>query len=128
MTGCFKWDSRTGQSVGVSALIAPLLKILGPQHLYTSLSSILASALPRAPIWFSREGWSISAASPMFKCPTFLSFPLTVVFGQFAFFQTALHDIIEVHDGPNQHSRLLSSLSGSHTGKKRFCLFLSSCG
>ncbi|KAJ6652285.1 hypothetical protein lerEdw1_012753 [Lerista edwardsae] len=40
-----------------------------------------------------------------------------VVFGQFAFFQTALHDIIEVHDGPNQHSRLLSSLSGSHTGE-----------
>uniref|UniRef100_A0A8C6YCD2 CUB and Sushi multiple domains 2 n=1 Tax=Naja naja TaxID=35670 RepID=A0A8C6YCD2_NAJNA len=40
-----------------------------------------------------------------------------VVFGQFAFFQTALHDIIEVHDGANQHSRLLSSLSGSHTGE-----------
>uniref|UniRef100_A0A8C9F9J0 CUB and Sushi multiple domains 2 n=1 Tax=Pavo cristatus TaxID=9049 RepID=A0A8C9F9J0_PAVCR len=40
-----------------------------------------------------------------------------VVFGQFAFFQTALNDIIEVHDGPNQHSRLLSSLSGSHTGE-----------
>uniref|UniRef100_A0A8D2L0D4 CUB and Sushi multiple domains 2 n=1 Tax=Varanus komodoensis TaxID=61221 RepID=A0A8D2L0D4_VARKO len=40
-----------------------------------------------------------------------------VVFGQFAFFQTALHDIIEVHDGPNQHSRLLGSLSGSHTGE-----------
>ncbi|KAH0631151.1 hypothetical protein JD844_005313 [Phrynosoma platyrhinos] len=42
-----------------------------------------------------------------------------VVFGQFAFFQTALHDIIEVHDGPNQHSRLLSSLSGSHTAVPR---------
>ncbi|GAB0199455.1 CUB and sushi domain-containing protein 3 [Grus japonensis] len=41
----------------------------------------------------------------------------TVVFGQFAFFQTALNDVIEVHDGPNQHSRLLSSLSGSHTGE-----------
>jgi len=40
-----------------------------------------------------------------------------VVFGQFAFFQTALNDIIEVHDGPNEHSRLLSSLSGSHTGR-----------
>uniref|UniRef100_A0A672UVJ0 CUB and Sushi multiple domains 2 n=1 Tax=Strigops habroptila TaxID=2489341 RepID=A0A672UVJ0_STRHB len=40
-----------------------------------------------------------------------------VVFGQFAFFQTALNDVIEVHDGPNQHSRLLSSLSGSHTGE-----------
>lgn len=43
----------------------------------------------------------------------------TVVFGQFAFFQTALNDVIEVHDGPNQHSRLLSSLSGSHTGRER---------
>uniref|UniRef100_A0A7M4DYW0 CUB and Sushi multiple domains 2 n=1 Tax=Crocodylus porosus TaxID=8502 RepID=A0A7M4DYW0_CROPO len=40
-----------------------------------------------------------------------------VVFGQFAFFQTALNDVIEVHDGPNQHARLLSSLSGSHTGE-----------
>ncbi|KAJ7417297.1 hypothetical protein BTVI_33368 [Pitangus sulphuratus] len=40
-----------------------------------------------------------------------------VVFGQFAFFQTALNDVVEVHDGPNQHSRLLSSLSGSHTGE-----------
>nr|XP_048681763.1 CUB and sushi domain-containing protein 2 isoform X3 [Caretta caretta] len=40
-----------------------------------------------------------------------------VVFGQFAFFQTALNDVIEVHDGPNLLSRLLSSLSGSHTGE-----------
>ncbi|XP_058853305.1 CUB and sushi domain-containing protein 2-like [Acipenser ruthenus] len=40
-----------------------------------------------------------------------------VVFGQFAFFQTALNDVVEVHDGPTQHSRLLSSLSGSHTGE-----------
>ncbi|KAB1268757.1 CUB and sushi domain-containing protein 2, partial [Camelus dromedarius] len=40
----------------------------------------------------------------------------TVVFGQFAFFHTALNDVVEVHDGHSQHSRLLSSLSGSHTG------------
>lgn len=40
----------------------------------------------------------------------------TVVFGQFAFFHTALNDIVEVHDGYSQHARLLSSLSGSHTG------------
>ena len=40
----------------------------------------------------------------------------TVVFGQFAFFHTALNDIVEVHDGYSQHSWLLSSLSGSHTG------------
>ncbi|XP_056651096.1 CUB and sushi domain-containing protein 2 isoform X2 [Monodelphis domestica] len=40
-----------------------------------------------------------------------------VVFGQFAFFHTALNDVVEVHDGHNQHSRLLSSLSGSHTGE-----------
>ena len=42
----------------------------------------------------------------------------TVVFGQFAFFHTALNDVVEVHDGHNQHSRLLSSLSGSHTGNR----------
>uniref|UniRef100_A0A803VYI3 CUB and Sushi multiple domains 2 n=1 Tax=Ficedula albicollis TaxID=59894 RepID=A0A803VYI3_FICAL len=40
-----------------------------------------------------------------------------VLFGQFAFFQTALNDVVEVHDGPTQHSRLLSSLSGSHSGE-----------
>ncbi|MBZ3872256.1 CUB and sushi domain-containing protein 1 [Sciurus carolinensis] len=41
----------------------------------------------------------------------------TVVFGQFAFFHTALNDVVEVHDGHSQHARLLSSLSGSHTGE-----------
>uniref|UniRef100_A0A8C2WMG0 CUB and Sushi multiple domains 2 n=1 Tax=Cyclopterus lumpus TaxID=8103 RepID=A0A8C2WMG0_CYCLU len=40
-----------------------------------------------------------------------------VVFSQFAFFQTALNDIVEVYDGPTQHSRILSSLSGAHTGE-----------
>uniref|UniRef100_A0A8C5NLT2 CUB and Sushi multiple domains 2 n=4 Tax=Passeriformes TaxID=9126 RepID=A0A8C5NLT2_JUNHY len=40
-----------------------------------------------------------------------------VLFGQFAFFQTALNDVVEVHDGPTEHSRLLSSLSGSHSGE-----------
>uniref|UniRef100_A0A8C9Y1H6 CUB and Sushi multiple domains 2 n=1 Tax=Sander lucioperca TaxID=283035 RepID=A0A8C9Y1H6_SANLU len=40
-----------------------------------------------------------------------------VVFSQFAFFQTALNDIVEVNDGPTQHSRVLSSLSGAHTGE-----------
>lgn len=39
-----------------------------------------------------------------------------MVFGQFAFFHTALNDVVEVHDGHSQHSRLLSSLSGTHTG------------
>lgn len=39
-----------------------------------------------------------------------------MVFSQFAFFQTALNDIVEVYDGPTQHSRVLSSLSGAHTG------------
>lgn len=39
-----------------------------------------------------------------------------VVFSQFAFFQTALNDIVEVYDGATQHSRVLSSLSGAHTG------------
>ncbi|KAJ8334650.1 hypothetical protein SKAU_G00402890, partial [Synaphobranchus kaupii] len=40
-----------------------------------------------------------------------------VVFGQFAFFQTALNDVVEVYDGATQNSRVLSSLSGSHTGE-----------
>uniref|UniRef100_A0A672G2T7 CUB and sushi domain-containing protein 1-like n=1 Tax=Salarias fasciatus TaxID=181472 RepID=A0A672G2T7_SALFA len=40
-----------------------------------------------------------------------------VVFSQFAFFQTALNDIVEVYDGATQHSRVLSSLSGAHTGE-----------
>ncbi|XP_072269338.1 CUB and sushi domain-containing protein 3 [Pyxicephalus adspersus] len=40
-----------------------------------------------------------------------------VVFGQFVFFQTSLHDVIEVYDGTTQQSPLLSSLSGSHSGE-----------
>lgn len=43
--------------------------------------------------------------------------PPAVVFSQFAFFQTALNDIVEVYDGATQHSRVLSSLSGAHTGR-----------
>uniref|UniRef100_A0A8C6GFH1 CUB and Sushi multiple domains 2 n=1 Tax=Mus spicilegus TaxID=10103 RepID=A0A8C6GFH1_MUSSI len=51
-------------------------------------------------------------------CLYFVTVPKDyVVFGQFAFFHTALNDIVEVHDGYSQHSRLLSSLSGSHTGE-----------
>uniref|UniRef100_A0AAZ3QFV8 CUB and Sushi multiple domains 2 n=1 Tax=Oncorhynchus tshawytscha TaxID=74940 RepID=A0AAZ3QFV8_ONCTS len=40
-----------------------------------------------------------------------------VVFSQFAFFQTALNDVVEIYDGGTQHSRVLSSLSGTHTGE-----------
>uniref|UniRef100_A0AAR2L905 CUB and Sushi multiple domains 2 n=1 Tax=Pygocentrus nattereri TaxID=42514 RepID=A0AAR2L905_PYGNA len=40
-----------------------------------------------------------------------------VVFSQFAFFQTALNDVVEVYDGPTQHARVLSSLSGAHSGE-----------
>ncbi|KAM3932341.1 CUB and sushi domain-containing protein 1 isoform 2-T2 [Leptodactylus fuscus] len=40
-----------------------------------------------------------------------------VVFGQFAFFQTSLNDLVELFDGAHSQSRLLSSLSGSHTGE-----------
>uniref|UniRef100_A0A6Q2X998 CUB and Sushi multiple domains 2 n=1 Tax=Esox lucius TaxID=8010 RepID=A0A6Q2X998_ESOLU len=40
-----------------------------------------------------------------------------VVFSQFAFFQTALNDVVEVYDGATQSSRVLSSLSGAHTGE-----------
>ncbi|XP_055110866.1 CUB and sushi domain-containing protein 2 isoform X5 [Symphalangus syndactylus] len=51
-------------------------------------------------------------------CLYFVTVPKDyVVFGQFAFFHTALNDVVEVHDGHSHHSRLLSSLSGSHTGE-----------
>ncbi|XP_059839979.1 CUB and sushi domain-containing protein 3 [Hypanus sabinus] len=40
-----------------------------------------------------------------------------VVFGQFVFFQTSLHDVVDVYDGPTQQSSLLTSLSGSHSGE-----------
>ncbi|XP_051688009.2 CUB and sushi domain-containing protein 2 isoform X6 [Oryctolagus cuniculus] len=51
-------------------------------------------------------------------CLYFVTVPKDyVVFGQFAFFHTALNDVVEVHDGHSQHARLLSSLSGSHTGE-----------
>ncbi|CAL8403736.1 unnamed protein product, partial [Boreogadus saida] len=40
-----------------------------------------------------------------------------VVFGQFAVFQTAMNDSVELFDGANQNARLLSSLAGSHSGE-----------
>ncbi|KAM4836887.1 CUB and sushi domain-containing protein 1 [Thomomys bottae] len=40
-----------------------------------------------------------------------------VVFGQFAYFQTALSDLAELFDGAQPQARLLSSLSGSHSGE-----------
>ncbi|KAM6149501.1 CUB and sushi domain-containing protein 1 [Erethizon dorsatum] len=40
-----------------------------------------------------------------------------VVFGQFAYFQTALSDLAELFDGTHPQARLLSSLSGSHSGE-----------
>ncbi|MGH0144612.1 UNVERIFIED_CONTAM: hypothetical protein FKN15_003784 [Acipenser sinensis] len=40
-----------------------------------------------------------------------------VVFGQFAYFQTAVNDVVDLFDGANQNARLLSSLAGSHTGE-----------
>lgn len=50
--------------------------------------------------------------------------PAAVVFSQFAFFHTALNDIVEVYDGATQHSRVLSSLSGAHTGTHPHILIL----
>lgn len=47
---------------------------------------------------------------------SFLSF-FSVVFGQFAVFQTAMNDSVELFDGANENARLLSSLAGSHSGK-----------
>ncbi|VTJ62983.1 Hypothetical predicted protein [Marmota monax] len=40
-----------------------------------------------------------------------------VVFGQFAYFQTALNDLAELFDGTHPQARLLSSLSGTHSGE-----------
>ncbi|TSN48501.1 CUB and sushi domain-containing protein 1 [Bagarius yarrelli] len=42
-----------------------------------------------------------------------------VVFGQFAYFQTAMNDSVELFDGPNHNARLLSSLAGSHSAVPR---------
>lgn len=39
------------------------------------------------------------------------------MFGQFAVFQTAMNDSVELFDGANENARLLSSLAGSHSGK-----------
>lgn len=48
-----------------------------------------------------------------------------MVFGQFAVFQTAMNDSVELFDGANEDSRLLSSLAGSHSGEcpnhRSFC-------
>uniref|UniRef100_A0A3Q3JM08 CUB and Sushi multiple domains 1 n=1 Tax=Monopterus albus TaxID=43700 RepID=A0A3Q3JM08_MONAL len=43
--------------------------------------------------------------------------PQFVVFGQFAVFQTAMNDSVELFDGANENTRLLSSLAGSHSGE-----------
>lgn len=40
-----------------------------------------------------------------------------MLFGQFVLFQTSLNDVVEIYDGPTQQNTLLSSLSGSHSGK-----------
>lgn len=45
-----------------------------------------------------------------------------VLFGQFVLFQTSLNDVVDIYDGPTQQSPLLSSLSGSHSGKTHFNL------
>lgn len=47
----------------------------------------------------------------------FFGFFCPVVFGQFAVFQTAMNDSVELFDGPNDNARLLSSLAGSHSGE-----------
>nr|XP_057944796.1 CUB and sushi domain-containing protein 1-like isoform X2 [Doryrhamphus excisus] len=51
-------------------------------------------------------------------CPYYITVPPQfVVFGQFAVFQTAMNDSVELFDGANENSRLLSSLAGSHSGE-----------
>ncbi|XP_077568652.1 CUB and sushi domain-containing protein 1-like isoform X2 [Stigmatopora nigra] len=51
-------------------------------------------------------------------CSYYITVPQQfVVFGQFAVFQTAMNDSVELFDGANENSRLLSSLAGSHSGE-----------
>lgn len=64
---------------------------------------------------------------PPFKCGKLISlyvisslFFSPVLFGQFVLFQTSLNDVVEIYDGPTQQNTLLSSLSGSHSGKDRW--------
>uniref|UniRef100_A0A2K6GKD7 CUB and Sushi multiple domains 2 n=1 Tax=Propithecus coquereli TaxID=379532 RepID=A0A2K6GKD7_PROCO len=71
----------------------------------STLSCILGS--DGKPVWNNPRPVCTAVGEPVSR----------VVFGQFAFFHTALNDVVEVHDGHSQHSRLLSSLSGSHTGE-----------
>ena len=70
----------------------------------------------RSPCSSSSPGLPPQYGRPVFPLSSLHHVSSTVVFGQFAFFYTALNDVVEVHDGHDQHSRLLSSLSGSHTG------------
>lgn len=52
----------------------------------------------------------------------FFNFSPPVVFGQFAVFQTAMNDSVELFDGANENARLLSSLAGSHSGESSIYL------
>lgn len=62
-----------------------------------------------------------SCSDKVNKCVAFLSvfvsMTFLVVFGQFAVFQTAMNDSVELFDGANDNARLLSSLAGSHSGE-----------
>lgn len=64
--------------------------------------------------------WSVVKNASVFlniltRCLFFFS--PSVLFGQFVLFQTSLNDVVDIYDGPTQQSSLLSSLSGSHSGK-----------
>lgn len=77
---------------------------------------------------FSPTPWSTRELKPYFTMRFLIPPPLylfLVVFSQFAFFQTALNDVVEVFDGPTQTSRVLSSLSGAHTGNR--CTYTCIC-
>lgn len=64
-----------------------------------------------------RGRWGTATRTPWGTTDSCFSFCPSVVFGQFAVFQTAMNDSVELFDGANENSRLLSSLAGSHSGE-----------
>lgn len=65
----------------------------------------------------ARPRWKTMTRTPSGTTDSCFYFRSSVVFGQFAVFQTAMNDSVELFDGANENSRLLSSLAGSHSGE-----------
>ncbi|XP_048086105.1 CUB and sushi domain-containing protein 1 [Alosa alosa] len=75
---------------------------------YGSEGVVLSPRVPWSNYWSGRR----TCSRPVSVYPR-----TNVVFSQFAFFHTALNDLVEVYDGPTQSARVLSSLSGAHSGE-----------